>query len=190
MPSCLAASAGDVFASIGFMAACLAAVGRVASPVPLQRQCHPSSVPKSVGAFAQAIYTFWQGRAIDRNHEAQQYRASGLNLVIAAIVYWNSNYMADAVAHLRAQGEIIPDDLLTHTSPVGWEHIAFSAISFGIVPQRQPTGNRSTYLENSERRESATLAWFSGKPAQCPQLDAQGLLWQRVMLKSRWGDMQ
>lgn len=77
-------------------------------------------------ALTQAIYTFRQGRIIDRSHEAQQYRASGLNLVIAAIVYWNSTYMADAVAHLRSAGEAVRDDLLTHTSPVGWEHIAFS----------------------------------------------------------------
>ena len=42
-----------------------------------------------------------QGRIADRTHEAQQFRASGLNLVIAAIVYWNSTYIADAVAHLR-----------------------------------------------------------------------------------------
>jgi hypothetical protein len=34
--------------------------------------------------------------------------------------------MADAVAPLRSGGEIVPDDLLVHTSPVGWEHIAFS----------------------------------------------------------------
>ena len=34
--------------------------------------------------------------------------------------------MADAVAHLRSTGETVPDDLLAHTSPVGWEHIAFS----------------------------------------------------------------
>ncbi len=34
--------------------------------------------------------------------------------------------MADAVAHLRSMGELVPDDLLAHTSPVGWEHIAFS----------------------------------------------------------------
>lgn len=72
------------------------------------------------------ICTFRQGRIIDHSHEAQQYRASGLNLVIAAIVYWNSTYMADAVAHLRSTGEFVPDDLLAHTSPVGWEHIAFS----------------------------------------------------------------
>lgn len=35
-------------------------------------------------------------------------------------------YMADAVAHLRAAGEAVPDELMAHTSPVGWEHIAFS----------------------------------------------------------------
>ena len=34
--------------------------------------------------------------------------------------------MADAVAHLRSAGESIPDELMAHTSPVGWEHIAFS----------------------------------------------------------------
>ncbi len=73
-----------------------------------------------------AICTFKQGRIADRTHEAQQFRASGLNLVIAAIVYWNSTYIADAVAHLRANGEPVPDDLLAHTSPVGWGHIAFS----------------------------------------------------------------
>ena len=52
--------------------------------------------------------------------------ASGLNLVVAAIVYWNSTYMADAVVHLRSSGAAVPDSLLTHTSPVGWEHIGFS----------------------------------------------------------------
>jgi len=40
--------------------------------------------------------------------------------------YWNSTYIADAVAHLSAIGEPAPDDLLAHTSPVGWGHIAFS----------------------------------------------------------------
>ena len=77
-------------------------------------------------ALTRAICTFRQGRIADRTHEAQQYRASGLNLVTAAIIWWNSIYMADAVAHLRATGESVPDGLLAHTSPVGWEHIAFS----------------------------------------------------------------
>ena len=77
-------------------------------------------------ALAQAICTFKQGRIADYGTEVQQYRASGLNLLIAAIVYWNSTYMAEAVTHLRAGGASVSDDLLVHTSPVGWEHIALS----------------------------------------------------------------
>src|SRR3546814_3653213 len=48
------------------------------------------------------------------------------NLVIAAIVYWNKTYMGAAVQHLRSESVAAPDHLLAHTSPVGWEHIAFS----------------------------------------------------------------
>ena len=77
-------------------------------------------------ALAQVICTFKQGRIADRGQEAQQFRASGLNLVIAAIVYWISTYLADAVQHLQSQGKPIPDVLLAHTSPLTWEHIGFS----------------------------------------------------------------
>jgi TnpA family transposase len=77
-------------------------------------------------ALAQVVCTFKQGRIADRGQDAQQFRASGLNLVIAAIVYWNSTYIADAVAHLRAQGRAVPEALLAHTSPLTWEHLAFS----------------------------------------------------------------
>ena len=38
-------------------------------------------------ALAQVVCTFKQGRIADCGQEAQQFRASGLNLVIAAIVY-------------------------------------------------------------------------------------------------------
>jgi len=62
----------------------------------------------------------------DRSAEAQQFRASGLNLVIAAIVFWNSTYIADAIAHLRATEQSVPDAWLAHTSPLSWEHISFS----------------------------------------------------------------
>jgi hypothetical protein len=51
-------------------------------------------------ALAQVICTFKQGRIADRGLDAQQFRASGLNLVIAAIVHWTSTYVADAVDHL------------------------------------------------------------------------------------------
>jgi TnpA family transposase len=77
-------------------------------------------------ALAQVICTFKQGRIADRGLDAQQFRASGLNLVIAAIVHWNSTYVADAVDHLRRQRLDVPPELLAHTSPLTWEHIGFS----------------------------------------------------------------
>src|SRR3954453_9160926 len=52
----------------------------------------------------------------------QQHRASGLTLVTAAIVLWNTRYLERAVAALR-QAEDVPDQLLTHLSPLGWEHV-------------------------------------------------------------------
>lgn len=93
----------------------------------LRRRCHAGlNKSEQRHQLTGAICTFKQGRVADRSHEAQQFRASGLNLVIAAIVYWNSTYIADAVGHLRATGDNISDELLAHTSPVGWGHIAFS----------------------------------------------------------------
>jgi TnpA family transposase len=92
----------------------------------LRRRCHAGLNKSEQRHFlAQEICTFNQGRIADRGSEAQQFRASGLNLVIAAIVYWNSTYIADAVAHLRAR-EPIDDALLAHTTPLVWEHIGFS----------------------------------------------------------------
>ncbi len=95
---------------------------------PLLRQMCQAGLNKSEQrhALAQVICTFRQGRIADRGQDAQQFRASGLNLVIAAIVYWNSTYFADAIDHMRDRGRGVPDELLAHTSPLMWEHIGFS----------------------------------------------------------------
>ncbi|MCX7325945.1 MAG: hypothetical protein NTZ14_16285 [Hyphomicrobiales bacterium] len=34
--------------------------------------------------------------------------------------------MADAIGHLASSGDAGPQNLIAHTSPVGWAHIAFS----------------------------------------------------------------
>lgn len=113
----------------------------------LRRRCQAGLNKSEQRHFlTQAICTFKQGRINDRTHEAQQFRASGLNLVIAAIVYWNSTYIADAVAHLRAVGEPVPEELLAHTSPVGWGHIAFSGDFLWDRAAAMPTGRRQLNL--------------------------------------------
>jgi hypothetical protein len=64
------------------------------------------------------------GSAIrDRTHENQQHRASGLNLIVTAIILWNTRYLERAVATLR-QTENVPEHLL---APLGWEHINLTA---------------------------------------------------------------
>jgi TnpA family transposase len=120
----------------------------------LRRRCHAGlNKGEQRHALTQAICTFRQGRIAERSHEAQQYRASGLNLVVAAIVYWNSTYIADAVGHLRALGEPVPSELLAHTSPVGWEHIAFSGDFLWDRAAALPSGRRPLHL--SQLRQAA-----------------------------------
>jgi hypothetical protein len=93
----------------------------------LRRRCQAGlNKSEQCHVLAQVICTFKQGRIAGRGQEAQQFRASGLNLVIAAIVSWNSTYLADAVDHLRSQRHAVPAELLAHTSPLTWEHIGFS----------------------------------------------------------------
>jgi Tn3 transposase DDE domain len=62
----------------------------------------------------------------DRTFENQSFRASGLSLITAGIVHWNTVYLDRAVQQLRAQRVAVPDDLLAHVAPLGWEHIALT----------------------------------------------------------------
>jgi len=62
------------------------------------------------------------GEIRDRSFEQQSYRASGLNLLTAAIVPWNTAYLQQATEALRKQGPI-DETLLPYLSPLGWEHI-------------------------------------------------------------------
>ena len=54
-------------------------------------------------ALARAVFAHSQGRIRDRSHDAQQKRVMALNLVIAAIVYWNTSYIEKAANHLRRE---------------------------------------------------------------------------------------
>jgi TnpA family transposase len=74
-------------------------------------------------ALARAVFFNRLGEIRDRSFENQRYRASGLNLVVAAIVLWNTVYLERAVQSLKTQGQSVDDTLLSHLSPLGWEHI-------------------------------------------------------------------
>ena len=57
---------------------------------------------------------------------AQKRRVMALNLVIAAIVYWNTCHMDKAAACLRRQGRLPDPNLLRYVSPLGWYPIGLT----------------------------------------------------------------
>jgi TnpA family transposase len=72
-----------------------------------------------------AVFFHRLGEIRDRTFENQSFRASGLSLITAAIVHWNTVYLNRAVQQLRVQGLMVPDEL-AHVAPLGWEHIALT----------------------------------------------------------------
>jgi TnpA family transposase len=74
-------------------------------------------------ALARAVFLNRLGEMRDRSFENQRYRASGLNLVVAAIILWNTVYLEKAIQTLREHGRKVDAKLLRNLSPLGWEHI-------------------------------------------------------------------
>jgi TnpA family transposase len=63
-------------------------------------------------ALRRAVFFNRLGEIRDRSYENQRHRASGLNLLVPAIILWNTTYLQRAVDHLRNQGY--------HRHPVIW----------------------------------------------------------------------
>lgn len=92
--------------------------------VDLRRRVHAGlNKGEARNALARAVFFNRVGEIRDRGYEQQRYRASGLNLVTAAIVYWNTTYLEVVVRALRDAGKQIDDEHLQYLSPLGWEHI-------------------------------------------------------------------
>lgn len=72
---------------------------------------------------ARAVFFNRLGEIRDRSFEQQRYRASGLNLITAAIILWNTVYLDRTITTLSSNGGDIDPDLLRFLSPLGWEHI-------------------------------------------------------------------
>jgi Tn3 transposase DDE domain-containing protein len=73
--------------------------------------------------------------------ESQAFRASGLNLVVSAIILWNTVYLSRVVESLRTEGHDLPDHIIRHVSPQIWEHINLT----GIYDWRGETPQKGTF---------------------------------------------
>jgi len=72
-------------------------------------------------ALARALFFCQLGELRDRTFENQVYRASGLNLLVAAVILWNTRYLAVAAAELGLGPEV-----MRHVAPLGWEHLSLT----------------------------------------------------------------
>jgi TnpA family transposase len=77
---------------------------------------------ESRNSLSRAVFIHRLGEIRDRTYENQQHRASGLTLVVTAIILWNTRYLERAIATLR-EIEEVPNSLLAHLFPLGWEHV-------------------------------------------------------------------
>ncbi len=92
--------------------------------VELRRRVHAGlNKGEARNALARAVFFYRLGEIRDRSFEQQRYRASGLNLVTAAIVLWNTVYLERATNTLRRHEQPVDDTMLQYLSPLGWEHI-------------------------------------------------------------------
>ena len=95
-------------------------------------------------ALARAVFFHRLGEIRDRTFENQRYQTR-LNLVVSAVILWNTVYLSHAVAELRSSGERVRDDLLAHIAPLGWEHITFN---WDYVWPTEPLQNAFRPLRN------------------------------------------
>ena len=63
------------------------------------------------------------GELRDRTFAAQRYRANSVNLVVAAIILWNTVYLDRAIASLSEAGRPFDAACLPHLAPMHWDHI-------------------------------------------------------------------
>jgi hypothetical protein len=85
----------------------------------------------------------------DRRFENQMFCPSGLNLLVTAIILWNSRYLAAAFESLRRDGQPLDPDIMKQVAPLGWQHISLTG-----GERRQPTDGQLRLL----RRPPSLLA--------------------------------
>jgi TnpA family transposase len=95
--------------------------------VELRRRVHDGlNQGAARNAWARAVFFYRVGEMRDRRFEQPRYRASGLHLVTAAIVLWNTGSLERATNALRGQGPSVDAVRLQNLSPLGWAHVTLT----------------------------------------------------------------
>ncbi len=107
-------------------------------------------------SLARAVFFNRLGEMRDHRFEQQRYRAGGLNLVVAAIVLWNTVYLEQAVQAMEEHDYQVDEDLLQHLSPLGWGHINLTG-DYIWRQSKQVKSGKFRPLRPFERSEAISL---------------------------------
>lgn len=78
---------------------------RVVFKPALRRRCQAGlNKGEAAHKLKRAVFFHERGEIRDRSFESQPFRVSGLNLVVSAIVHWNTVYLDRAVTRLKQEG--------------------------------------------------------------------------------------
>ena len=93
----------------------------------LRRRAHAGlNKGEARNALARALFFNRLGELRDRRFENQVFRASGLNLLVAAIIPRNSRYLAAAFDSLASQEQPLNKEMAKHIAPLGWGHVSLT----------------------------------------------------------------
>ncbi len=90
---------------------------------PLIERIEKEIMKSDVLSLVRAVNLHRLGRFRDRSHENLSIRASAFNLVVTAIIHWNTIYTGRVIDALRNTGQTIRDHLLSSLPPLIWEHV-------------------------------------------------------------------
>ena len=100
-------------------------------------------------ALARAVFFNRLGEMRDRSFENQNYRAGGLNWVVAAIILWNTAYLERAIAALKKQGNPVREDSNPSHLTLG---LGAHQPDGGLRLETQPAGGGRPIQATSENR--------------------------------------
>ncbi|WP_413228423.1 Tn3 family transposase [Clostridium sp. CS001] len=85
---------------------------------------------------------FWE-----HEFQAQFQKSSCLNIILNAIVIWNTKYLTKSWNHYVKENSETDETLLKHISPLNWEHINFlGEYSFDVNVQFETDNLRKLNL--------------------------------------------
>lgn len=80
---------------------------------------------EEMNGLARIVFFGRRGQFWEHDFQEQFQKASCLNLILNAIVHWNTKYLAKAWEHYKSEHPDADERLLKYISPLNWKHINF-----------------------------------------------------------------